>query len=275
MLYITGKNIFEMVNIINNELKNVQKWLNNNYLSINTEKSKFIIIGNQKMIFNVNSNEINVKINNVHLQRVENIKYLGIIIDQNLNFKQHVKYIQNKMSKKVYFLNRVSKHLSSYAKLIVYKTIIMPQIDYCASILLNIPKYMLQQVQIIQNRAMRKILNCNKYTPVKLMLNVIDDINVQQRIIYKSLEFIFKIRIKALPEYLYENLNFVRDSHKHDTRNKDNYVVSRFNTTVRKNSLFIKGIELFNKLPKNIKECTNLKEFKHLLKIHLKYENVV
>jgi len=269
MLYISGKDIKKMMLIMNLELENVNVWLRNNYLCINTEKSKFIIFRNQKNINKINSCEINIKINNISLQNVENIKYLGVMIDKNLDFKNHIKYIQNKMSKKVFFLIRAGKHLSTYAKLLIYKTIIIPQIDYCATLLLSIPKYMIQELQIIQNRAMRIILKCNRYTPITLMLNNLSEFSVHQKILYKSVEFIYKIRNKMLPQYLQKNLTFVRDIHQHNTRNRENYAVQTFNSTNKNNTLFAKGIKIFNDLPNDLKNCKHFKQFKILLRLYI------
>ncbi|KAJ8971063.1 hypothetical protein NQ317_002755, partial [Molorchus minor] len=107
---------------------------------------------------------------NMLIKKLEKIGICGIIIDENLCFKSHANYIMNKMSKKVYFMSRVGKCLSMFTKITIYKSIIAPHIDFCSSVLFNLKDNQIQQLQKIQNRGMRNILQCNKFTPIKLML---------------------------------------------------------------------------------------------------------
>lgn len=67
------------------------------------------------------------------------------MLDNNLNFKKHVQYLLNKISKKVYFLNIIGKNLSMFVKLTLYKAIIAPHLDFCTTILFNINNIEMQK----------------------------------------------------------------------------------------------------------------------------------
>jgi hypothetical protein len=69
-----------------------------------------------------------IEINNVKLEIVQAIQYLGVIIDSKLKFHSYALYLQNKMSKKAFFLSRISKNLSTYTKLVLYTSLIAPHI---------------------------------------------------------------------------------------------------------------------------------------------------
>jgi hypothetical protein len=64
-----------------------------------------------------------IEINNVKLEIVQAIQYLGVIIDSKLKFHRYALYLHNKMSKKAFFLSRISKNLSTYTKLVLYTSL--------------------------------------------------------------------------------------------------------------------------------------------------------
>ena len=59
--------------------------------------------------------------------------------------------------------------LSVYSRLTIYKTVILPHFMYCATILYSVNKTKLTELQVVQNKSLRIILKCDKYTPVQLM----------------------------------------------------------------------------------------------------------
>ena len=58
------------------------------------------------------------------------------------------------------------------------------------------------QVQVIQNRAMRLLLNCNRYVTLREMLTVLYMLSAKQKIMFDVALFIFKIRKGLMPEYI-------------------------------------------------------------------------
>jgi len=100
---------------------------------------------------------------------VSEIKYLGVIIDKNLNFAGHVDYIGKKIGAKLGVLRRVSKDMTTN-RCMVYKSVVAPLFEYCASLLIDIDKTNLQYLQKLQNNAMRIILRYNRRVRIADML---------------------------------------------------------------------------------------------------------
>lgn len=75
-----------------------------------------------------------VKIGTETIERVHVIKYLGILMDDKLNFDEQARQCTAKASSKVNFLYRISKKLPTETKKIVYNSIIKPQFDYCSTV---------------------------------------------------------------------------------------------------------------------------------------------
>lgn len=103
-----------------------------------------------------NVNQINV--GSAVIDRVSEIKYLGCIIDEKLNFNSNCDLMCKKMAKKTNFFGRISNKLNKSTRLLVYNTIIAPHINYCSTILFLSDKSHIHRIQKLQNKCMRIIL---------------------------------------------------------------------------------------------------------------------
>lgn len=141
----------EGVQNINASLKNIEIYLQVNKLKLNVNKSKAIIvsaISNQRMI---DTNTVDISIFNSQLAIVNEIKYLGFIIDHQLTLNKHAGYTIRKICKKLYFFSRISKSLSIFARLTCYNCIIGPLFDYCATLMYLFNRNQIGQLQKLQN----------------------------------------------------------------------------------------------------------------------------
>ena len=127
-LFIFGKNLDLLIEKMNNELVKVVDWLQANKLSLNIKKTQF-------MVFNLgrtnrdSSNKI--LINGVNIERVNNAKFLGVILDSKLSWLQHIQYLKVKISKGIGILSKARKCLSLSTLITMYYSFIYPYITYC------------------------------------------------------------------------------------------------------------------------------------------------
>ena len=92
-LILHASTVKELQILINRELSNIYKWLQSNKLSLNYSKTKFMFIHKYKTM-----PAMNIYINDTKIEQVKEIKYLGIKIDQKLNWKEHIKTLETKLS---------------------------------------------------------------------------------------------------------------------------------------------------------------------------------
>ena len=90
--------------------------------------------------------------------RVTRMKFLGVIIDDRLNFAAHSAFIVQKVGKNLSFLTRLGKFVLPMTRCIVYKIIVAAHLEYCSTILMNMNKTDIEKLQRMQNRTMRVIL---------------------------------------------------------------------------------------------------------------------
>ena len=133
-LFITGKDMSSMCSTLNSSLKKVYEWLCCNKLSLNIKKTHYMIFApkNRKL------DPISIQINNEEIIKVSHTKFLGVIIDDGLNFKLHIEYIRLKMSKSLGILSRARKILMQKTLLDLYYTFIYPYLTYCNEVWGNV-----------------------------------------------------------------------------------------------------------------------------------------
>lgn len=74
--------------------------------------------------------------------------------------------VMGKISRKINFLAKISNYVSVFTKSLLYKSIVLLYVNFCAAVLYSLPQNVAQKLQELQNRAMRIILKCNRYIPI-------------------------------------------------------------------------------------------------------------
>ena len=99
--------------------------LSANKLTLNVKKTKYILIGSQFTLSQINS-DFTVKVNNTPLERVIKHKSLGVQIDESLNWRPHINIISKKISAGLAILNRVSHFIPFDTRANMYNALVMP-----------------------------------------------------------------------------------------------------------------------------------------------------
>ena len=93
VLSISESNSTELQSIVNRELEKVNEWLHFNKLSLNYSKTSYMIVSRK----NNQLTDFDVKINDKTIMRTACVKYLGVFIDDKLNWSNHIAYLENKL----------------------------------------------------------------------------------------------------------------------------------------------------------------------------------
>ena len=94
--------------MLNIELDKLSIWLASNKLTLNTDKSHFMIFHRARL----KQNNVNISLCDISLNRVTFTKFLSVIIDDKLSFSQHLSYIKNKFSKGMGIIIKARQYLN-------------------------------------------------------------------------------------------------------------------------------------------------------------------
>ena len=128
---------------------------------INTTKTKFMLITTHQKRTSLINGQLSLHLNDDELNMITNDKVLGIIIDNNLTWSQHVDKVCKKITSHVWLLARIKYYLNTSHRVQFYKTYIQPHIDYCNTVWDGTSQVNLNIIFRLQKRACKIILDYN------------------------------------------------------------------------------------------------------------------
>ena len=154
------KNLKSLESTVNQELCKLFDWLTANKLTLNIKKTNFVIFRPAQrkltyhpkiMIFDNDQNK------NVALECKEFVRYLGIIIDNNLSWKHHIDHVAIKMSRTVGLICKLRHFLPRNTLLTIYRSLVAPYLTYGLTAWGQAYKSHLEKLLKLQKRALRFI----------------------------------------------------------------------------------------------------------------------
>ena len=127
----SGKTRDEVNTLLNHELIKISKWFADNRLTLHPDKSRFLVHSRDKLI--------DLYLNGTKIMRCgyglqeESVKFLGLHIDENLDWSVHIRNVIKKISKGKYLLWR-HKKLGIKTKLLLYECFIRCHLLYCLTV---------------------------------------------------------------------------------------------------------------------------------------------
>ena len=266
-LIYADKNLRALEKTVNDELKNVYDWLSSNKLSLNTKKSNFVIFHpyQKKLTYKPNINMFdNALKQNLSLECKDFIKYLGVLMDKNLTWKQHIEHVLSKISKTVGMIAKIRHFVPKHTLINIYNSLILPYLSYGLVIWGQACKTNWDCLLKLQKRALRFIHFAKKQDhAIPLFVNSkILPINC---LYYEHVvNLMHNIRNKRAPEHILNLFRETSDIHSYRTRSStsQNFYIEKSNLEIQRTAFSRIGAKWWNEIPSCIKELpkTSFKE---------------
>jgi hypothetical protein len=251
----SSKNLQQLIQHVNHEIKKLALWFRANKLAVNTNKTKYIIfhtkgkkIGDigQGVVFDNNEDgEHNTsfitpleRIHNNHPNKeLQSFKLLGILLDEHLSFDHNTKALLAKLSRAAHFMNRVKNIIPQKALLALYYSLGHCHLTYCPNIAGSTSASNINKIAKAQKKLIR--IACNKsYTAhTQPLFTEHEILNYHNILLQAKLHFMHSIHYEhAPPAFLGTWIkNNTRDTG-HELRNTDDYHLPKVNYTFIKNT---------------------------------------
>ena len=264
-LFYSGNDITELTKDINEELKNVLYWLEVNKLSLNVSKTHYIIFSSR----NTTVSDIDIRVRDANINRLEYTNFLGVQIDEKLNWKAHINYINKKLAKSTGILLKARKYLPSYCLKTLYHTFAYPYLTYCIHVWGNACDTHLDPLVKTQKRLIRIIASAGYRSHTGPLFRQLGILNLRGIYQYLLSTFMYRLRDKDLPKIFDNFCKTNSEIHSYCTRQVDDYFVPPWRLDIRKRSPSVQAPLIWNELPLSLKTCKTLANFKICLKKHL------
>ena len=261
MIYCTGNNWDRVHNTLQQSLAYVTRWLGQNALKLNVKKSKCLVILAKSKLRMIDR-EVLLTVDDQSLDFIENYNYLGFILDAEMSLKPLLSHVKKITTTKIKTLYKIRKYIDTPGALAIYKQMILPLLDYSSFLLLACPKTDREDMQIIQNNALRL---CND---VRLS-DRITLIEIHSRANLLSLE---QRRCIQLLSLLFRHGQSNENVSEIPARNTRAATIRKYKTEIYKNSkyknsLYYKAAKYGDTLPRHIRDIQTVHELKRHLKI--------
>ena len=152
-IIITANSFEEIQNKIETLLENLQSWVYDNGLKLNIKKTKYMIFTNRPKI------EIDVKLNGTLIERSTCERFLGVLVDENLSWSDHIKSLASKISRNSGIIYKLKGIVPESVLKTLYNSFIQSNLNYCSSVWGLRSKNSVELLFRAQKKAIRAIEN--------------------------------------------------------------------------------------------------------------------
>ena len=249
--YATAKDIESVITQLENEAKSLLQWLKENAFIANPDKSHLLL----------NSTDTNLStfVGGHKINNSQHVKLLGISIDNELNFNEHVHKLCKKASQKLHALSRVASYMNQERRRIIMKAFVQSQFGYCPLVWMCHSRVLNSRINRIHERALRIVYN--DYTSTfTILLDRDKSFTVHQRNIQTLAIEVFKV-VNNISPLIMKSVFPLKDTLAHCSKQ---IFETRNIRTVHYGleTISVLGPKIWSILPNDIKLCTNLIDFK-------------
>lgn len=205
------------------------------------------------------------------VSRVTSTKFLGIFIDEKLNWNEHILYLSKKVSVNVFLLRKVCPKINAKTSLMLYYALIYSHLSYCTLVWGGSSKKNLERLLKLQKKAVR-IITYSKYlehtNPLFKNLSLLKVIDIYRM---QIASYMHK-HVYCCPSRILSNsLSTPQGAPTvYATRNSGNRLfIQAYRTDLRGKSITLIGPRIWNSLPLCLRNIPSPAIFKRKLKSHL------
>ena len=289
-IYYESKDLEELEKTVNEELKKLSLWLNINRLALNVAKTNFVIF---RSPLKKSKRNVTLLMNKKALQQKDHVKYLGVLLDEHLNWKIQINNVAMKISRGIGILAKLKPFLKDKLLRSIYYSLVYSHLSYGIHAWGSANKTTMNKLVVLQNKAIRILSGVQYFQiygqdpgPLPSAEPLFKNLGILK------IEDIFKLNVA---NFVYSTLDFesprifhdwfVFNHEIYDYNTRLNAVISQdhhfdVGTVQRSLSLHTKGFKnsfgqkmirvsgpvIWNSIPESIQKSTSIHSFKSKLK---------
>ena len=269
-VYKAGINKRKLIADVKKDLIELTLWFRANKLSLNLGKTNLIIFKPPKL--KLNNDEADqlhdvLEIENTIINQKQSCKFLGMIIDENLNWTAHCKFLTSKLSRSLYIMNSVKNLLPTSCMKTIYHSLFNSHLIY--GILLWGPSTLSanrDRIIKMQKRAIRIVSNSSYNAHTGPIFRTNNILNVKDSIDLEILKFMYLFTNQKLPQPLSDLFTANRNVHNYHTRNRNDPRSHTRMYSSLANSFLGKGPSMWATLTDELKHKPSIKSFVRSIK---------
>ena len=268
-LFVYGSSFSNIEIETNLYLKQMESWFINNKLSLNIEKTCYIIFDSRRK--SLNNLSLNLLINGQRIEKVSSSKYLGVIVGCSLQWSEHIEYVYKKLAKFTAIFYSLRNNVPQQCLKKLYYAFVYPHIIYGLEVYGNTTKTRLDKLNKVHNKILRILALKTSTTPVAKLYVAINTLPIP--ILHEMLLLIFVHNYvhhkQTLPHIFHNYFTENNIVHGHNTRRKNDFHIFSVRSGFGQRCTLYRAIKFWNNLPLYLKDISSLPVFKKKVKLFL------
>jgi hypothetical protein len=263
-LHLTVDEIVLALPKIESCVKDIQIWSSSRKLKLNTNKTEFIIFNRKsdeaQYILHFDSGDITPTVV---------VRDLGVQLDSHLTLQKNISAITKSCFYQLRRLRQVKKNIDNSSLRMLIVMFILSRLDYCNSILVNLPKSTTYPLTRVLHSAARLATGSKRRDHIKPVLKSLHWLPIESRIKFKICSIMYGIKNGRCPIYLKDDVALCSDNpilSNHRSSSRGLYEVPRTNLVLGERAFSIAGPRAWNSLPSSLRNVSTIDSFKKKLK---------
>ena len=254
-------------------LHDIKVWMLMRKLKLNESKTDILLVKGGLRV-DIETEFGALELGDLRLQPSPSVKNLGITFDSTLDFKHHINSLVKTCNYNIRNLYAVKRYLNRDALIGLVHSLIISHVDYCNSLFLGLPNYLLKKIQTILNKCARLIFSLPPRTPTTRYLIELHWLPVRARIEFKICLMVYKAIKFKQPKYIVDMIFSPETGTQMSLRSSDDPYRLHEPRAVGERAFAERSFayvapRLYNKLPVRVKQQSTLGSFKTHLKSFL------
>ncbi len=217
---------------INSDLETITNWSKKWLVSFNPKKTETLLISRKRD----RTAHTPILMDNVNVSEVESHKHLGIYLNNEGTWHQHIDYITNKAWRRINIMRKLKYTLDRKCLEIIYVSFIRPLLEYADIVWDNCTQYEKDSVEKIQIEAARIVTGTTRLVSIEQLYAETCWETLEIRRYSHKLSLFYKMKNGIVPNYLVDILPLEVDTTRYNLRNSNNLQTVRSRTTLYYNS---------------------------------------
>lgn len=221
-LFFQSTNVVQLTNVANIELQAVLEWTEINCLEINASKTKAVLF---TPVQNLVNRDLTLYFGQENIQVVQDVKTLGVIFNQHMNWNTQVDNVAKRLSKACGVLCKFRQIFPPRVKLLLYNSMFLCHINYCNLVWGNTSQGNINKLLLLQKKAIRHIANASYDAHTAELFDTLNVLPLQHN-------FQFNLIMKYKYSLKFQNEIFLRlcnlrtpHEHQYNVRNRHLFLI--------------------------------------------------
>jgi len=249
--------IMELLKTLESETINVLEWFRKNEMKPNQGKCHLLVADINHKFY---SSKSYIYLENAFLESEESVKLLGVTIDRNLDFNEHITGLLKKGNQKLHALMRIAKYITDKDKLkLIMRTFIESQFNFCPLVWMCHSRELNHKINQLHERALRVVYKNSSLT-FQQLLEMDKSFTIHERNLQKLAIEMYRVKHSICPKPFQELFTPV-------VRGRNEWVIPSAKTVNKGlETIRYRGPKTWELVPKEIKDSSSLFAFKSKIK---------